>query len=152
MPDREAAAARTPQTYANHKQIDPAYFYFFSLCIIAATVCAVISLIRQPGLNAASLILLNIGVMGVYLRARTYPLTVQDRVVRLEMRLRLERVLPDDLRPRIRELALSQLIALRFAADEEMPALVRKVLDEKITKGDDIKKLVRSWQPDYLRV
>lgn len=152
MPDREAAAARQPQTFANHARTDPAYFYFFSLCVLASTVCAVVSVIREPDLNAAALILLNVGVMGVFLRARSYPLTVQDRVVRLEMRLRLERVLPVELKARIGELTLAQLIALRFASDEELPALMKKVLDEKITKGSDIKKLVRNWQADYLRV
>lgn len=151
MPDREAAARR-PQNYANHARTDPAYFYFFSLCVLTSTICAVVSVVRTPGLNAVALILLNVGVMGVYLRARSYPLTVQDRVVRLEMRMRLERVLPSELKPRIAELTLGQMIALRFASDAELPELMQKVLDEKITRGADIKKLVRDWQPDFLRV
>lgn len=152
MPDREAAHKGKTQNYANHKQIDPVYFYFFSLCILAATVCAVVAVIRTPGWASASLVLLNVGVMGVYMRARTYPLTVQDRVVRLETRLRLERVLPDDLKGRIGELSLPQLIALRFASDEELPDLTRQVLEENLTRGDEIKKRVKDWQADWLRV
>lgn len=152
MPDREAASRGKTQNYANHKQNDPVYFYFFSVCILAATICAVVAMIRTPGWTAASLVLLNVGVMGVYMRARTYPLTVQDRVVKLETRLRLERLLPEDLRARIDELSLGQLIALRFASDEELADLVRQVLEENITSGDAIKKRVKHWRADWLRV
>lgn len=153
MPDREAAASKgRTQNFANHAQIDPGYFYFFSVCILAATICAVVAMIRTPGWAPASLVLLNVGVMGVYMRARTYPLTVQDRVVKLETRLRLERLLPEDLRGRIDDLTLPQLIALRFASDEEMADLVRQVLEENIADGKEIKKRVKHWRADWLRV
>jgi hypothetical protein len=144
--------ANPAQTYANHKRIDAPYFYFFAPAVLLGAVCAVIAFIKAPGWSAASLLLLHIGVMGVFLRARSYPIVVQNRLVRLEMRLRLERVLPDELKGRIGELALGQLIALRFASDAELPDLTRRVLDEGISKADDIKKLVRDWQPDFLRV
>jgi hypothetical protein len=140
------------QNYANHKRVDAPYFYGFAPMVLLGAVFAIIGFIRSPGWYGASLLLLHIGVMGVFLRARSYPITVQNRLVRLEMKLRLERILPDDLKPRIGELALGQLIALRFASDAELPELTRRVLDERITKADDIKKLVRDWQADFLRV
>lgn len=140
------------QDYANHKRTDPPYFYFFAPCIFVGAICAVVGLIREPGWTAAGLLILNVGTMGVFLRARTYPLTVQDRVVRLEMQLRLERILPEDLKPRVSELTLGQLIALRFASDAEMPELVRAVLEEGLGKGDEIKRRVKDWQPDFQRV
>jgi len=76
---------------------------------------------------------------------------VQDRVIRLEERLRCERLLPADLKPRIAEFTVSQLVALRFASDAELPALARKVLDEKISERKPIKQLVKNWRADYLR-
>jgi hypothetical protein len=76
---------------------------------------------------------------------------VQDRVIRLEMKLRLQQLLTADLRPRIGEFTPAQLVGLRFASDAELPELARKVLDKKITERANIKKMVRDWQPDYLR-
>jgi hypothetical protein len=82
---------------------------------------------------------------------RLMALTVQDRVIRLEMRLRLQQLLPADLRPRIPEFTVSQLVSLRFAGDAELPDLARKVLQDKVTNRKAIKELVRDWQPDFLR-
>jgi len=87
----------------------------------------------------------------VALFARMFALTVQDRVIRLEMRLRMQQVLPQDLRGRIPEFTVGQLVSLRFASDAELTALARKVLDEKLTDRKTIKKLIRDWQPDLLR-
>ncbi len=82
---------------------------------------------------------------------RLFALKVQDRVIRLEMRLRMERLLPADLKPRIEDFAVGQLIALRFASDPELPELARRVLNDKVTERKAIKQMVKSWKPDYLR-
>jgi hypothetical protein len=87
----------------------------------------------------------------MYLFARVFALTVQDRVIRLEMRLRMRELLPADLQPRINEFTHKQLVAMRFASDAELPALARTVLDERLTDGTAIKRLVRDWQADTLR-
>jgi hypothetical protein len=87
----------------------------------------------------------------MFLSMRAFAVTVQDRVIRLEMRLRLERVLPAELKARIPELGVRQLVALRFASDAELPALVREVLDGKTTRPKDIKLKIRDWQGDHLR-
>ena len=77
---------------------------------------------------------------------------MQDRLIKLEMKLRLERVLPDDLRARADNLELGQLVALRFASDEELPDLVRRALDGDFATTTDIKKAITNWQGDDLRV
>jgi hypothetical protein len=76
---------------------------------------------------------------------------VQDRLIRLEERVRYERVLPEELRWRADELTVNQFVSLRFASDDELPALMRKVLDEKVTSRKAIKQLIKNWRPDYLR-
>jgi hypothetical protein len=86
-----------------------------------------------------------------FLCVRRMALSVQDRVIRLEERLRYERLLPADLKPRIGEFTVSQFVSLRFASDAELPALARKVLDEKLNQRKAIKQLVKNWKPDYLR-
>jgi Family of unknown function (DUF6526) len=96
-------------------------------------------------------LLLAIAFILLALYSRMFALTVQDRVIRLEMRLRLLQVLPAELRPRISEFNVNQLVALRFASDAELPALAKKVLDEKLNDRKAIKKMIRDWQPDFLR-
>ena len=91
-------------------------------------------------------------LLGLFLYGRLFALPVQDRVIRLEMRLRLQQVLPDDLKSRVHDLSRDQLVALRFAGDAEMPELVRSVLSEAITDREEIKKRIKEWQPDHLRV
>ncbi|MGH9576839.1 MAG: DUF6526 family protein [Terriglobales bacterium] len=98
----------------------------------------------------AFLLALALGI--IWANARRFPLTVQDRLIRLEMMLRLERVLPADLRARIGEFSLSQLLALRFASEGELPELARKVLADNISDRTAIKRMIRTWNPDYLRV
>jgi hypothetical protein len=83
---------------------------------------------------------------------RIFPLTVQDRLIRLEMRLRLEKILPADLKPRTLDLTPEQLVGLRFAGDEELPALVREVLEKGLAGRKEIKRRIRNWQADHLRV
>jgi hypothetical protein len=96
-------------------------------------------------------VLLALGLALGFLTARMMALKVQDRVIRLEERLRYERVLPADLKPRIGEFTVPQLVSLRFAGDAELPALARKVLDEKMSERKAIKQMVKTWKPDYLR-
>jgi hypothetical protein len=95
-------------------------------------------------LVAAALILL-------FVNGRTSTVTVQDRLVRLEMRLRLAGLLPADLQARIPEFTVAQLVSLRFACDAELPALARKVLDDNMTDRKAIKQLVKNWQADWMR-
>ena len=95
--------------------------------------------------------LVALALLLLALYARMFALAVQDRVIRLEMQLRLQNLLPADLRPRIPDFTVSQLVALRFASDAELPDLARKVLAENLQDRKAIKQLIRDWQPDYLR-
>jgi hypothetical protein len=83
--------------------------------------------------------------------SRSQAVTVQDRVIRLEMRLRLRQILPPELQTRVQDLTHRQLVALRFASDAELPVLVREILDGKLTTGKEIKLRVKNWQGDWLR-
>jgi hypothetical protein len=96
-------------------------------------------------------VLVAIALLVLAFCARIFALTVQDRIIRLEMRLRLQQVLPADLLPRISEFTVAQLVSLRFAGDEELPDLARRVLADKITDRKTIKKMVQNWQADLLR-
>ena len=96
-------------------------------------------------------LLLAIALVLLFFYARVFALTVQDRVIRLEMRLRLTQLLPADLQSRVNDFTVAQLVGLRFASDQELPDLARKVLEEKLTDRKVIKQLVRHWQPDLLR-
>ena len=144
-------SAQAPQNYANHRRFDKLYMVV-EVLVALAVILSIAGLVKGVTASSLSTFLLAVIAVVLVLKVRLYSLTVQDRIVRLEMRLRLERVLPPDLKDRIPDLTLSQLIGLRFASDGELPTLVRQVLDERITKADEIKKRVKNWQADHLRV
>ncbi len=143
---------QAPQTYANHVRKLPSSYLVASIILAANIVLTSANLVRRPGFMSAFLVLLAIALGIMQWNLRTNALVVQNRVIRLEERWRLERLLPGELRSRIPELGLDQLIALRFASDAELPELVRQVLDENLTAGDEIKQRVRDWRADHLRV
>ncbi len=141
----------TTQNFENHTKLVPA-FHFVVLPIFGINL--VWSLFRIVHvLNGESVISLLLAVAFILLAlySRLFSLTVQDRVIRLEMQLRMQQLLPADLKPRIPEFTVAQLVSLRFAGDAELPGLARKVLDEKLNDRKAIKKLIRNWQPDLLR-
>jgi hypothetical protein len=142
---------RRPQTYANHRKIIPLYHLVAFFILLLNTYWAGKGLIEAPTMNTAVPLLLALALLVLFFAVRTFPIVVQDRLIRLEMRLRLAEVLPANLRPRIQELDTAQLVALRFASDGEMPELVRQVLDQRIVRGEVIKRMVKDWQPDYSR-
>ncbi len=144
-------AEATPQSYKNHARIDPMFHFFLSGMGILAFVLGIVALVRHPGIETALLLLLAFSLIWNSVITRTYSLKVQDRVIRLEERLRLEKLLPEALKPRIPELTASQLVALRFASDAELPGLAVRALDESLT-NKQIKTAVQNWRPDTFRV
>jgi Family of unknown function (DUF6526) len=139
------------QTFKNHTKFVPG-FVFGVLGIFAANlVVNVERLVRNFNVDNAFGALTAIGLLLCGFYARNFALTVQDRVIRLEMRLRMERLLAADLRARIPEFTIGQLVSLRFASDAELPELARKVLEGKIEDRKAIKQMVRDWQADWLR-
>jgi Family of unknown function (DUF6526) len=140
------------QNFANHTRLVP-LFHFFVLPVLLINIGRTIYhwYLNSFSLEGFFTVLLAVALFVLAGTARTFALRVQDRVIRLEEQLRCQRLLPADLQPRIGELSINQLVSLRFASDAELPALARKVLDEKLTERKAIKQLVKSWRPDYAR-
>lgn len=139
------------QSFANHTRLMPAYHYVTFPIFAIVFFWSAWRTATQYSTDRLLFLLLATAALLLAFLARHFALRVQDRVIRLEMRLRLAQLLPADLRPRINELTPRQLVALRFASDEELPDLVRTVLVDRISDGRAIKKLIRNWQGDYLR-
>lgn len=145
------------QNYGNHRKFVPG-FHFVTFGILAVNFFWSLyrlfwgfPTVEIPVSDRVMAVLAAAALIGVALYARLFTLTVQDRVIRNEMHARLAEVLPPDLRPRIGEIRRGQLVALRFACDEELPELTRQVLDGRLTRGDDIKRAIRTWRADMLR-
>jgi hypothetical protein len=140
------------QNFSNHARFFPP-FHFFVLPVMLINFGWSIYRWKVSGFSVDGFISVVVALalaLG-FLSARRMALSVQDRVIRLEERLRYERLLPADLKPRIGEFTVSQFVSLRFASDAELPALARKVLEEKLNDRKSIKQLIKSWKPDYLR-
>src|ERR1700753_2773337 len=125
--------ADTPQSYANHARFDPKFHLILVLLIVVALVLSVMRLVRHPGLGWTAVVVLALALFLNTAIMRMYSLKVQDRVIRLEERMRLALLLPEALKPRIGELTVSQLVALRFASDAELPALAARAMNEGLT-------------------
>ena len=140
------------QSFAKHTKWVPVYHFFVIPMLIVNFGSSIFRLVHSRHwidgtidvLTAAALVFLSY-------YARVFAMTVQDRVIRLEERIRFERLLPEDLKARIPEFTRGQFVALRFASDAELPGLARKVLSENLTNGKAIKQLVQSWRADHLR-
>jgi hypothetical protein len=141
----------SPQTLANHIRIDPPYHYFVLPVLAITWIVSVVFAVRHPGFVHVWIVVFNTAIIVAVIRGRQYALKVQDRVIRLEERLRLATLLPDTLRPQIARLSEAQMIALRFASDEELPSLVERTLSMNLQRAE-IKKAIKNWRPDYWRV
>lgn len=139
------------QSYSNHLRWFPLFHFVVSPILLAYTAWAIWVAFRSPGAEHVWAAVFAVGVFLAALSSRAMAVRVQDRVIRLEMRLRLAAILPDDLRPQILNLTPRQLIALRFASDAELPALVRQVVAGKLADQKAIKKAIVNWQGDHLR-
>lgn len=142
---------KQPQSFANHAKFDPPFHFFVLPILLANVIAAGYHLFRVPGLDSAWFLVLSLALLVLAGRTRAFATRLQDRVIRLEERLRLAVVLQEPLRSRIGELTDTQLVGLRFAGDAELPALVQRALDEKLSRKD-IKKAIVNWRPDYSRV
>lgn len=145
-------AENTAQSYANHTRFHPPFHYFLAPGSIVLLILTVVNVVRHyQQLEAWILLLMGILFFVAVFLLRVNPLRAQDRLIRLEERLRLQALLSGELTGRIGELTEAQLIALRFASDAELPALVPKVLATRM-QSKDIKKAIVTWRPDLFRV
>jgi hypothetical protein len=140
-----------PQNYANHVRKLPPLYLAASAIVVLNTLWSLYGVVRFFSVTTVMHVLSWMAVLVLFVFSRTFALTVQDRVIRLEERLRMERLLPADLHARIGDLTIKQVVALRFASDAELPALARDVLDGKLTEPDTIKRQIREWRADWLR-
>jgi hypothetical protein len=150
--------ADAPQSYAHHTRWDPVFHFFllpvFALGLLLSFIHFFAHLMHsdlRDNIHAFLLILLAFALLTLVFKVRLYALKVQDRVIRLEERLRLTQLLSEPLRSKIPQLTEGQLIGLRFASDAEIPKLVERALNEKLSR-DDIKKAIQNWRPDNWRV
>ena len=140
------------QNLANHARFFPP-FHFFVAPVMTINFGWSIYRWKASGFSLDGFISVVVALALVlgFLTVRRMALSVQDRVIRLEERLRYERLLPADLKSRTGEFTVGQYVSLRFASDAELPALARKVLDEKLNERKAIKQLIQNWKSDYLR-
>jgi hypothetical protein len=140
-----------PQVYASHRRFDPLY-HFFAAPVLALVypAWAIVHLYRHPTPQSLVWLLFALAVAVLAWRARSFPLAVQDRLIALEERLRIDRVLSPEARAAAADLTDDQLIGLRFASDEELGPLAAAACAEKLSRAE-IKKRIRSWRPDYRR-
>jgi len=143
--------AERVQTYKNHPRLLPAFHFFVLPVLLVNVLNEVRKAWRYPSEGSLFLAVVAAALFTLAFLSRSQALTVQDRVIRLEMRLRLRQILPPELQTRIHDLTHRQMIALRFASDAELPELVREILDGKLTTVKEIKLRVKNWQGDWLR-
>jgi Family of unknown function (DUF6526) len=149
------------QNFPNHTKLVPA-FHFFVLPVLVLNLIWAIRWFFPLQVNTMFgfqvlvghfiNLLVAVALITLALLARLFALGVQDRVIRLEERLRYQQLLPVDLQPRINDFTINQLVSLRFASDSELPTLARKVFDGKIDNRKAIKQMIQSWRGDYQRV
>ena len=142
----------SPQTYENHTRWHAPFHFFLAPVLLTNVVVAVVQLVRDPNLDRIWWLVVSMALVVMGALVRTYPLKAQDRIIRLEESLRYYQLLPEELAARAASLTTAQTVALRFAPDEELEGLVREVLAGKLTKPDEIKRAVKGWRADTLRV
>jgi hypothetical protein len=139
------------QNYSNHARFDPAFHFFLAPVLLITLIATVVHLVMYPFFWSVWLVVLSVALLLIAFKTRSYALKAQDRVIRLEERMRLSSLLPEPLRPRIWELQERQLIALRFAPDAEAPELVNRTLRENLTPKQ-IKQAIQNWRADHFRI
>ena len=144
--------AEAPQTYENHTRWHAPFHFFVAPVLLTNVIVAVVQLVRDPGLDRGWWLVVSLALLVLAGLARLNPLKAQDRIIRLEEGLRYYQLLPEELARRTSSLTTAQAVALRFASDEELEGLVREVLEGRLTKPDEIKRAVKNWRADTLRV
>ena len=141
----------SPQNFENHTRFLPAY-HFVAVPLFFVNVCyALYQVVVSFGAASVVGLALAVALVLLCLLSRTMVVTVQDRVIRLEERLRMRALLPADLQPHVDGFTVKQLVALRFASDDELPALARKVVEGRVEDQKTIKKMVTRWRADEQR-
>ncbi len=144
--------ANTPQTFANHTRWQPPFHFFVAPVMLINVIWSVVQFVRAPGLNSGWWIIVSLALLVLAFLVRLNSLRVQDRLIRLEEKLRYQQVLSAAVCQQTGALNTSQIIALRFAADDELEGLVADALAGKLAKTTDIKRAIKDWRADTFRV
>jgi hypothetical protein len=140
-----------PQNLKNHARLDPLFHFFLATVVFANLVIAIVNVILHPHFHAEWTLVLSIAAVVLVFKVRLYALKVQDRVIRLEERLRLQALAPSEWHAQIYRLSENQLIGLRFAGDDEVVELAKQALEHNLDRKQ-IKERIKSWRADYWRV
>ncbi|HEY0320953.1 MAG TPA: DUF6526 family protein [Pyrinomonadaceae bacterium] len=144
--------ADTPQTYASHTRWHPPFHFFVVPVMLINVIWAIVLFVREPGWTHGWWIVMSIALVVLTTLVRNNSLKVQDRVIRLEEQVRYRQLLPAELAHQARALTVRQMVALRFASDDELEGLVREVLEGRVTKPAEIKRAIKNWRGDTFRV
>ena len=143
--------SKTPQNLKNHAKLDPLFHFVLAWVLLINLIVAITFVVHRRDFYAAWFLVLSIAALGALFRLRQYPLKVQDRVIRLEERLRLQALAPAEWHTQIYKLTEDQLIGLRFASDDEVVELAKQALEHNLNRKQ-IKQRIQSWRPDDWRV
>ncbi|HEV7684782.1 MAG TPA: DUF6526 family protein [Pyrinomonadaceae bacterium] len=141
-----------PQNFANHTRRHRPYLFFLAPVMVINFIWWVVTFIIAPSFESAWLIVVSVGLLVLTVLVRTNSLKVQDRVIRLEEKLRYQQLLSPATLQKTAALTVGQIVALRFAGDEELEELVTATLAGKFAKPKDIKMAIKHWRSDYFRV
>jgi hypothetical protein len=141
----------TPQNLKNHARFDPPFHFFLILVLLANLIVAIVHVVRHANFASAWFLVLSVAAILAVLKLRQYPIKVQDRIIRLEERLRLQALAPAEWHAQIYRLSEDQMIGLRFAADDEVVELAKQALEHNLNRKQ-IKERIKSWRADYWRV
>jgi Family of unknown function (DUF6526) len=144
--------AATPQTFANHTRRHAPFHFFVVPVMLINVIWSVVQFVKAPTLNSGWWIIVSLALLVLTFLVRVNPLKVQDRIIRLEERLRYQELLSPALLQKTSALGTGQIIALRFASDDELEELMGAVMEGKVTKGIEIKRAIKHWRADTFRV
>ncbi len=139
------------QNFKNHARFDPTFHFVLAPILTINLICSIVLLVQHFSLHAGWFVILSCTAFLLAFKVRVYALKVQDRVIRLEERLRLQALAQEAWHPQIYRLSEDQLIGLRFAADDEVVALAKQALEENLNRKQ-IKERIKNWRGDYWRV
>jgi hypothetical protein len=149
---QELNMTTTSQTYANHTRWHPSFHYFVLPVLLINVIWTILQFVISPGWSHGWAIVVSLALLVLATVARTRALAAQDRVIRLEEQIRYQRILSEDVARQTQSLTIAQVVALRFAPDDEVEELVREVVEGRLKKPAEIKRAIKAWRADHLRV
>ena len=144
--------SKATQSYADHSKFVTLYHFVLFPIVLLYVLWSLWQVIQDPGPETVVAFVMSLAIVVITLFARVFALQAQDRVIRLEETLRLHRLLPPEHSSRLDELRRRHFIAIRFAADDEVPGLVERILNGDLKTGKEVKQAIRTWRPDHHRL